>query len=60
MKGDNLSNQMINFYNGHSSFKRQNDQHSYTMLEKDYTMLELVTPRAVPVLTPRAPYEQPW
>ena len=53
MKGDNLANQLMNFYNGYSFFTKQNDHHSYTMLEHSYNMLELVTTRAGPVLTPR-------
>ena len=52
MKGDNLVYQIINFYNGYSSFTDK--------------MIETCDkpppppPRAGPVLTPRAPYEQPW
>ena len=51
---------MINFYNGYSSFTRQTDQHCSTMLEHSYTILELVTPKTGPVLTPPVSYEHPW
>ena len=52
MKGDNLSNRMIKFYNGYSSLTMPR---SY-----GYTMLELVTPRAGTVFTPRTSFEQTW